>query len=347
MITIIIPCRNERDFIGRVLDSMESQEWPDQWEIIVADGMSDDGTRAVLERYSRRNSRIRLIDNHSRTVSAGLNQAIFQARGDIVLRVDAHTEYAPDYVAQCVRALSSSGADNVGGPARTKAEGIVQNAIAAAYSSPFSTGGAKFHDNSYEGYADTVPYGCWRKSTLERIGMFDEALVRNQDDELNLRLIRAGGKIWQSANIVSWYRPRNSLAALFRQYFQYGFWKWEVIRKHRIPASWRHLVPGTFVLANFALLAGAGVASLTGDEALSGYLLAIWLIEAVVYGVACVAASARLAGRHEWKLLPLLPLVFATYHASYGLGFLTNILYHSLSRSGATQPNRLFTSLTR
>ncbi len=347
MITIVIPCRNERDFIGPALESLESQEWPDRWEILVADGMSEDGTRAVLERYCRKNSRIHMIDNLTRTVSAGLNQAICQARGDIILRVDAHTEYAPDYVAQCVRTLDSSGAENVGGPARTKAEGIVQNAIAAAYHSSFSTGGASFHDDSYEGYADTVPYGCWRKSTLEQIGMFDEALVRNQDDELNLRLIRAGGKIWQSPKIVSWYRPRSSLSALFRQYFQYGFWKWEVIRKHRIPASWRHLVPGAFVLGNVTLLAGAAIAVLAEDPALSRFLLAVWSIETAVYAAACLAASARAAKRHGWKLLPLLPLVFVTYHASYGLGFLANVFYRSLSPSGPMQPGRLFTSLTR
>ena len=339
MISIIIPCRNERDSIGRALDTLAAQQWPGDWEIIVADGMSDDGTRAVLAEYCRNDSRIRMIDNPGRAVSTGLNLAIQQALGDVILRMDAHSEYAPDYVAQCVRALVSSGADNVGGPARTRADGIVQNAIAAAYHSPLSTGGAKFHDVCYEGYADTVPYGCWRKSTLERIGLFDETLVRNQDDELNLRLTRSGGKIWQSPKIVSWYRPRASFTALFRQYFQYGFWKGEVIRKHRIPASWRHLVPGAFVLGNAALLIGA--------VAGSRFILATWLLCLALYGTACLAASARAAQQHGWKLLPILPFVFTTFHLSYGLGFLAHIVHQAVRRPGPPQPGRLFTSLTR
>ncbi|HEY4363716.1 MAG TPA: glycosyltransferase family 2 protein [Bryobacteraceae bacterium] len=339
MISIIIPCRNERHSIGRALDSLAAQECPDAWEIIVADGMSDDGTRAVLAEYCGNESRIRTIDNPARSVSAGLNIAIQQALGDIILRMDAHTEYAPDYVAQCVRALENSGADNVGGPARTRSEGIVQSAIAAAYHSPLSTGGARFHDASYEGYVDTVPYGCWRKTTLERIGLFDESLVRNQDDELNLRLIRAGGKIWQSSKIVSWYRPRASFAALFRQYFQYGFWKGEVIRKHRIPASWRHLVPGTFVLANIALL----IASAAGSR----LMLEVWLLCIALYGAACLAASVRAAQQNGWKLLPLLPFAFATFHVSYGLGFLAHVFHQAIRRPGPPQPSRLFTSLTR
>src|SRR5262249_47627952 len=152
---------------------------------------------------------------------------------------------ASDYCRRCLEALRLTGADNVGGAARTKASGLRARAIAAAYHSRFSTGGAKFHDERYEGYVDTVTYGCWHKSTLERLGLFDETLARNQDDELNLRLVRAGGKIWQSAAVVSWYRPRSSISALCRQYFQYGFWKVAVIRKHVLPASWRHLAPAT------------------------------------------------------------------------------------------------------
>jgi GT2 family glycosyltransferase len=198
---------------------------------------------------------VRTIDNPRRVVSPGLNAAIRAARGAIVIRMDAHTSYAPDYCRRCVAELERTGADNVGGPARTRTQGTRARAFAAAYHSPFSTG-ARFHDENYEGWIDTVPYGCWRKETLERLGLFDETLVRNQDDELNLRLIRAGGKIWQSPDIVSWYSPRATLTALFLQYFQYGFWKAAVVRKHRLPGSWRHLVPVAFVLTHILLLRG-------------------------------------------------------------------------------------------
>jgi succinoglycan biosynthesis protein ExoA len=347
MISIIIPCRNERHSIGRMLDSLESQDLRVQWEALVADGMSDDGTREVLRQHCEKNSRIRMIDNPGRIVSTGLNAAIREARGEIIIRMDAHTEYSPDYVHQCIDALESSGAENVGGPPRARAAGIVQRAIAAAYHSPFSNGGALCHDESYEGFADTVFYGCWRKSTLERIGMFDEAMVRNQDDELNLRLVRAGGKIWQTPKIVSWYQPRRSLATLFRQYAQYGFWKVEVIRKHRIPASWRHLVPAAFVLGNGLLLGAAAVAAFAGGKQAATDLLNIWLAGAALYAAGCLAASVQAARKRGWTLLPLLPLVFAIYHVSYGAGFLANAGYYSLTRSGPLQPGRAFTSVTR
>ena len=181
-------CRNEKRHIRQFLDSLLAQDMSGMtWEAIIADGMSDDGTREILQEYGARHPQLRTIDNPRRVVSPGLNAAIRAARGAIVIRMDAHTCYAPDYCRRCVAELERTGADNVGGPARTRAQGTRARAFAAAYHSPFSTG-ARFHDETYEGWIDTVPYGCWRKETLERLGLFDESLVRNQDDELNLRL---------------------------------------------------------------------------------------------------------------------------------------------------------------
>src|SRR5262249_21289065 len=148
----------------------------------------------------------------------GLNRAVRAAKGDIIIRMDVHTEYAPDYVKRCVEVLRGTGADNVGGPARTRAEGYRQEAIALAFHSRFSTGGARFHDPNYDGYVDTVTYGCWRKTRLVELGLFDEELARNQDDELNVRIHRAGGTVYQSSSIRSWYRPRPSLRGLFTQH---------------------------------------------------------------------------------------------------------------------------------
>jgi succinoglycan biosynthesis protein ExoA len=287
--------------------------------VIVADGMSDDGTRAILDSYAARQPRIRILDNPARAVPAGLNAAIRAARGEIILRMDAHTAYAPDYVRECLATLEKTGAENVGGPARTKARGYMGRAIAAAYHSPVACGGARFHDPSYEGWADTVPYGCWRKSTLLEIGLFDETLVRNQDDELNLRLCRAGGKVWQSPSIVSWYQPRASLRRLFQQYFQYGFWKVAVIRKHRIPASLRHLIPATFV-------ATAVLLPLAAAAFRSTFVLGAWAAMMAAYLLAILAASLDSARRYGWELLPALPIVFAAYHFSYGSGFLLGLM---------------------
>jgi hypothetical protein len=192
----------------------------------------------------------------------------------------------------------------------------MQRAVAAAYHSRFASGGARFHDSAYEGPVDTVPYGCWRKNTLERTGLFDESLVRNQDDELNLRIIRNDGRVWQSPRIRSWYWPRESLGALFAQYFQYGFWKVAVIRKHRRPASWRHLAPGFCVLLTIALAA----ASLFWR-----WPITVLFALVAAYFIATVWASISAAHRDGWDLLPALPAVFAVYHAAYGLGFLAGM----------------------
>ncbi|SPF37297.1 Glycosyl transferase, family 2 (fragment) [Candidatus Sulfopaludibacter sp. SbA4] len=199
------------------------------------------------------------------------------------------------------------------------------------------------NDEEFEGYVDTVTYGCWRKETLERLGLFDEALVRNQDDELNLRLVRTGGKIWQSPAIVSWYRPRGSLSALFRQYFQYGFWKVAVIRKHRTAASWRHLVPGGFVAANFVLLVLVLWTRLVGLSSQSRTPIQIWGLVGAVYFVSSIAASLWTARSRGWSALPLLPLVFAIYHFSYGLGFLVGVMH----RPRTNLARERFAELTR
>lgn len=221
-------------------------------------------------------SRLRLISNPGRITPTGLNAAIRGAQGDIIIRMDAHTEYAADYVRQCVEVLETTGADNVGGPAQTKAETYMEKVVAAAYHSPFSVGGARFHNVNYEGWVDTVTYGCWRRETFERFGYFDEELVRNQDDEHNLRILRGGGKIYQSPKIQSWYRPRGSLTALFKQYMQYGYWKVRVIQKHKLPASWRHLVPGAFVLSLGLLFLLAAFSFLLSPIAPSALGFALW-----------------------------------------------------------------------
>jgi len=347
-VTIIVACCNEVTHIRGFLDSVLSQDMSgNSWEAVIADGMSDDGTRDVLQEYSARHTQLRLIDNPGRIVSTGLNAAIRAARGDIIMRLDAHTFYAPDYCRLCVEMLQRKGADNVGGPARTQAVGIRARAVAAAYHSPFSTGGARFHDVDYEGWVDTVPYGCWHKTTLERIGLFDETLVRNQDDELNLRLLRAGGKIWQSPAIVSWYSPRPALSNLFRQYFQYGFWKVAVIRKHRLPGSWRHLVPIGFVLANIFFLACMAVTKVLGAAQWFASSMVLWFSVVVAYVLATLIASLIAARRNGWAILPYLPAVFAAYHLSYGLGFLVGLRWYFSKPAPARFLSPVFTRVTR
>jgi glycosyltransferase involved in cell wall biosynthesis len=346
-ITIVVPCRNEVKRARAFVRSLATQELSGYaWEAIIADGASDDGTREELTRCAE-GLPVRVIDNPQRIVSTGLNLAIRAARGRIIVRMDMHTEYAPDYVARCVKALEEAGAQNAGGPARTRPSGTVGAAIAAAYHSPFSCGGARFHDPSYRGWVDTVTYGCWEKSYLEQLGLFDETLVRNQDDELNLRIVRSGGRIWQDPEIRSWYVPRSSLAALFRQYLQYGFWKVAVIRKHRIPASVRHLVPGGFAAFNLLMPILAAVAAIGGLASLSRVIAGAWLVVLSIYTAAALAASLAAARRAGWRLLPFLPIIFGTFHLAYGIGFLAGLARRSSGSPAHAQPASLFTELSR
>ena len=347
-VSVIIACRNERKHIRNCLDSLCRQALGDiKIEVLIADGMSDDGTRQVLDLYRRIVLPLRVIDNRDKIASAGLNAAIRAARGEIIIRMDAHSEYAPDYIRRCLEVLDETSADNVGGPALTRADGYLGRAIALAYHCAFSCGGAKFHDVEYEGYVDTVPYGCWRKSTLERIGLFDESLSRNQDDELNLRLISSGGRIWQSPRIASWYRPRATLTALFRQYFQYGFWKVSVIRKHTKPGSWRHLIPGACLLAGIALLLGAAGASLSGSALWRSAFITACAGFAALYFAVSVGAAFLIARRRGWHFLPVLPVIFATYHLSYGLGFVLGLAYSPTTANRHSHIHDAITAITR
>lgn len=327
-VSVVVPCRNEIRFIRGFLESLASQDTAGMSvEILVADGMSADGTRDVLDAFERTFPGLRVLDNPGKIASTGLNAAIRNAKGDVILRMDVHSEYAPDYIRNCVRILSETGADNVGGPALTRANGYLACAIALAYQTGFACGGARFHNPQYEGYADTVPYGCWRKSIFDRVGLFDETLDRNQDDELNLRIICGGGKIWQSCRIVSWYRPRTNLRSVFSQYFQYGYWKVAVLRKHHRLASWRQAVPGASLACGMVLIFGSIGGRLGGATHLSHALLIILALLAGSYCIASMSAALHAASRNSWRYLPILPAVFATYHVSYGLGFLSGLLH--------------------
>ena len=310
-VSLIAPCRNERDHVDAFCDSALAQQLPPGWqmELLVADGASDDGTRARLDARAAQDARLRVIDNPDRIVSTGLNAALAAARGAVIVRLDMHTEFAPDYVAECLAALSRSGADNVGGPWVARGQGAMGRVIAAAFQCRWVVGGARSRDMTHEGAVDTVYLGCWPRATFERFGGFDEQLVRNQDDEHNLRIRRGGGRIWQSGRIRSWYRPRDSLAHLFRQQFQYGYWRPFVLRKHGQPGSLRQLVPMIFVAA-------CAISALAWPW--FSWPLALLLL---AYGGYLAFASLQAArGAGDGRLLARLPAVIAAYHLGYGLG---------------------------
>ena len=336
-VSIVVPCRNEARIIRQSLASMCAlQPPPGGFEIIVADGMSDDGTTEILnELASAAPDLLRVIPNPGQMVSPGLNRAIRAARGRLIVRMDAHTKYSPDYLIACVAAKARTGADNVGGPWRAVGTGVVGEAIAASFHSPLSTGGGGSHDLGHEGLVDTVYLGCWDRALFDRMGGFDEQLVRNQDDEFNLRIVRGGGRVWQSPAIRSEYECRSSLRKLARQFYQYGYWKVRVIQKHAIPASWRHLAPAIALSFIAALTLAAFVsasAALPAGLAWIGY-------------TAVVSAEAlRLAASRGWRLLPAIIATFPCYHFGYGIGFLHGLLdfvvLHRDGRASALELSR-------
>lgn len=373
-VSVIVPCRNEADHIEAFCRSVAAQSVPAGWclEVLVADGLSDDGTRERLATWCQQDARFAMLDNPGRIVSSGLNRCIERARGAFIVRLDVHTVYAPDYIAQCLATWQAIGADNVGGPWKAEAargatgqEAAVQRAIAAAFQSRWVAGGARSRDLAYEGEVDTVYLGAWPRSTFERFGGFDEALVRNQDDEHNLRIHKGGGRIWQSARIRSTYVPRASKLDVFRQYRQYGYWKPFVMAKHGQAAALRHLVPGLFVGALLACTAltvlGCAWLGLLPSllsalwpelDHLPGLQPMVWLTWlsamalgalSLLYGAAVLTVSLLIARQHGMPLLRHLPDVIGAYHLGYGLGSLRG-WWDALVRR---RPDPAFGKLTR
>ncbi len=344
-VSVIVPCRNERGYIERFCASVWHQKLPEGWQLqlVVADGESDDGTREILQRLAESEPRLVCIANPGRIVSTGLNAALACTQGQVVVRMDVHTEYADDYVAQCIAVLAQTGADNVGGPWRAVPDAgarPAQRAVAAAFQSRWVAGGALSRKLDHDGWVDTVYLGAWPRATFERFGHFDEGLVRNQDDEHNLRIVRGGGRVWQSSHIRSTYRPRSSLSQVFRQYLQYGYWKPFVMKKHGQAASVRHLIPGLFVLM-LALTGGAMLLGL-GSEPLKA-MLGIYALGVLAMTVAVLRDTTR---EHALPLAAMLqvPAVIAAYHYGYGIGSLVG-WWHALQ--GAPARTGFFSRLTR
>jgi succinoglycan biosynthesis protein ExoA len=328
VLSVIVPCRNEVSHIEPFIEGVLRQELPSPWitEILIADGLSDDGTQPILEARAKADSRVRLIPNPGRIVSTGLNLAIQAASGSVIARMDVHTRYAEDYLSKCLEALLETDADNVGGPWVAEGKGYVSSCIALAFASRVAMGGARGHLKEYRGPVDTVYLGCWRREVFVRVGLFDESLVRNQDDEFNLRITRNGGVVYQSPAIVSRYVPRESWWALWRQYCQYGYWKVGVLRRHGTPASLRHLVPGAFVL----MLLTGWIPGLWSQWLLMAYFIIIATYVAAIGGVACILA------KQKPRLLPGLLVAIPSMHFAYGLGWMYGCLHVLFGRFGCT-----------
>jgi succinoglycan biosynthesis protein ExoA len=319
-VSVVAPMWNEAAHVDRLVSDLAAQDYDGELELIVADGRSTDGSvdrlRAAAEQHGLR---LTVVDNPDRWVSHGLNRCIREASGDLIVRVDCHSGYPPDYVRLCVAAAEETGADNVGGVFVPEGRTPMERAVACAMDSPY--GGIHWSRHATGGRVevDTVPYGAFRPEAFSRAGLFDESLVRNQDDEFNLRLRLAGGRIFLDPAIRIFYTPRGSFRRLFRQYYEYGAWKPAVMRKHGQVVSARSLVPGAFVVS-LGVLAPLAV-FVPAAAVVLGAELALYGTGAVAFGVLAIRSK-----REQLRLLPRVVAAFPTFHASYGLGLLRGIV---------------------
>jgi glycosyltransferase involved in cell wall biosynthesis len=315
-VSVVIPMRNEAETIGALLDGVLAQDYPaTRFEVLVVDGDSGDGAAAVVQAYAQRDPRVRLLHNPRRIVPTALNVGIRAARGDIVCRLDGHTRVATDYVRIGVETLQRTSVDNVGGPMHAVGGGWFGDAVAAASSSRFGIG-SYFHYGTEEREVDTVYLGMWPRRVFERVGLFDEELVRNQDDEFNYRLRKAGGRVLLTPRMRSWYQNRRSLVGLLRQYYQYGQWKVRVLQKHPLQMSWRHFVPPAFVIGLGGLTVVGSAVPLAADAARAVFGL---------YAALVLAVAARLALRRGVRAWLATALAFASLHAAWGAGFVNGL----------------------
>jgi len=322
-VTVIIPCRNEANFISACLESVVANDYPrDRLEVLVMDGMSEDGTREIVEAFMKDCPFVRCIDNPKRTTPCGLNIGIKNARGELIIWMSAHNQYSPDYIRLSVEGLLTHDADNVGGVIVTVPRNPTRigKGIANALAHPFGVGNSYFRTRpTGPRWVDTVFGGCYRKSVFDRIGLFNEQLTRGQDVELNIRLRKSGGRILLLPNIVSYYYARTEWRSFLKYNWSNGLWAILPFRYSKnIPVSWRHLTPLAFVLTT---LVSAALASF--------YAAAAWLLASVLgtYFIVSLAASAQIAFKEKkLSFLFMMPLIFGGLHFSYGLGSLYGLI---------------------
>jgi glycosyltransferase involved in cell wall biosynthesis len=324
LVSVIVPCFNEQNTIGMLLKALYAQTWPrSNMEVVIADGLSTDQTRQRVVDFQLQHPdlAVRIVENPQRTIPAGLNRAIEAASGQVIVRLDAHSVPREDYVARCVALLEQGKGDSVGGvwEIRPPGESWQARAIALAAAHPLGVGDARYRYTGNAQFVDTVPFGAFYRSIVERIGPFDETLLTNEDYEFNVRLRQAGGKIWLDPSIRSVYFSRGSLLELARQYWRYGYWKARMLRRYPDTIRWRQALPPVFVLSLIVLL-----------------LLAVWwpgaawlfVIESTLYAVILsLAGLQKSLARRDGALIIGLPLAIATMHFAWGSAFLWSLVF--------------------
>jgi glycosyltransferase involved in cell wall biosynthesis len=320
-VSVIIPCRNEEDFIETVLQNVIAQDYPyDKLEVFVVDGASTDKTKDIAYDLAVKYPFIHVLDNPEKIVPYALNLGIRESRGEVIVRMDAHSEYPADYISSLVKNLFELNADNVGGVWITQPadSSLMAQAIAAATSHLFGIGNALYRlGASAPKQVDTVPFGCYRREVFDKIGLFDEQLIRNQDDEFNGRLIKKGGKIFLIPSVKIKYFARNTLGKLAKMFYQYGLFKPLVNNKLGFPATLRQIVPPIFVFMVIALLA---------FSFLAGLAVFLFILVFLFYLAANILFSLYISVKSRIILFPFLLITFPVIHFSYGYGYLKGIV---------------------
>lgn len=315
-VSVIMPCYNEEKFIADSLESLLDDHCLKNCEIIVVDGMSEDRTQDIVNSLIKKGLPIRLFRNEKKLQVHGLNLALSKAKGEIIVRADAHCLYPSGYIKKCVDLLMTEDALNVGGMMKPQGETTVQKAIALALKHPVGVGDAKWHLGNYSGYADTVYLGTFRKKLFDDIGLYDLKSSANEDAELNLRILKAGGKVYLDSSIKVTYFPRESLKELAIQYFRYGRGRCYTTLKHKKITSYRQVAPVLLVIALFFSI-------------LFSFFQALILLFPLFY--LCVVFSTALLSWPKqsipFKQRVLTGLAFLIMHTCWGVGFLSRLIF--------------------
>lgn len=320
-ISVIIPVRNEENSLEDCIQSILKQTYSAlEMEVLFVDGCSEDQTPNIIERYRLQHPELFFyLKNPKKTAPCAMNIGIQKAKGKYIVRMDAHSSYAVDYIEQCVRCLKETGADNVGGVAVTEGKGYVGKAISLMLSSKFGVGNSAFRTFGEDGYVDTVPFGAFRREVFEKLGGYDERLTRNQDNEMNYRIRKNGGKIYLSNKIQLTYFCRNTIQGICKMAYQNGCWN--VVTHYLCPGTMgiRHFVPLLFVLSLVLMM----ISHFVFDWGALDYL---WEIEIVLYVLLDIIASGEKAWNHGWRYFPFLMICFPLFHISYGVGSFSGLI---------------------
>ena len=323
-VSVIVPCYNEEATIAQLLEAISCQTYPLQdIEVVIADGLSTDRTRDKINSFATDHPllEVRIVDNLRRVIPSGLNRAIEAAKGKYILRMDAHSIPNPTYIEKCIAGLEQKHGDNVGGVWKIQPGGStwMAKSIAVAAAHPLGAGDARYRIGGTTAQeVETVPFGAYRREIFDKIGFYDEDLLSNEDYELNVRLKQSGGKIWMDPEIQSIYFARANLRDLSRQYWRYGYWKAQMLRKHPNTLRWRQFVPPLFVLT----LLGLAVLSFP-------FVLARWLFAIIVilYTIIMLTIGLMMSLKHKnISLISGVPLATATIHISWGSAFLWSLI---------------------